>query len=402
MQHELTHHGSEGHEAARSPRLVRRKAPLVGVIGGVLLALGLAGWTSVRIVGATQKQVAVEAQRSAEAERSRALKEAPVDVEVTTPVARTWEPVLELDGTLFPGQSAELGFESGGRLIRIGARVGERVKAGALLGVLDSSEVSARLAAARAEVRAAEAQLALADDSERRTSSLLATGALAEAAGVQTAQQQALARARLDSARAQVALLEVSLAGHRLVAPFAGSITRAPDGVGGVVNPGDPKFELMDLSTLKLKGTLGEHDAALVAPGSKLEVRTERGVVVGTLTTVLGSVDPATRRVRVEATIDNREPKLRAGSFVRAAVRTGQAIEVLELPPEVLRPGGQDEVLIALGERVASRRITYSVGEGGKLLVRHGVSASDRVVLSPKPELDATRAVRVVTPGEAP
>jgi RND family efflux transporter MFP subunit len=189
--------------------------------------------------------------------------------------------------------------------------------------------------------------------------------------------------------------LRVSLENHRLAAPFGGSVTRAPDGVGGVVNAGDAKFEVVDLSTLKLKGTLGEHDAVLVKPGATIDVETELGKVTGKVTTVLGSVDAATRRVRVEATIDNRkEPKLRAGSFVRATIRADKPIDVLELPPEVLRPGGQDEVVVVTGDRVSVKRITYSVDKAGKLLVRYGLDPKDSVVLSPKPELEAGKAVK--------
>ena len=87
------------------------------------------------------------------------------------------------------------------RLSQIGAKVGDVVKAGALLGVLDSSEASAQLKAAQAQVRAAEAQLALAEDTERRTTSMVQSGAFAEAAGVQSAQSKALAQASSLSSR---------------------------------------------------------------------------------------------------------------------------------------------------------------------------------------------------------
>jgi RND family efflux transporter MFP subunit len=397
MQHNATPSPISEPHAAEAPGIPRKKAPLVGVVGATLLALGLAGWTGLRIVSATEKQAVIASQRNAEAEKNKALAQAPAEVSVVTPKPLSWKPVIALDGTLFPGQSAELGFKIGGKLVRVGAKVGDTVKAGTLLGVLDSSEAAARLDAAHAEVRAASAQLALAEDSDRRTSSMVSTGALAEAAGVQTAQQQALARAQADSARAQAELLRVSLENHRLVAPFGGSVTRAPDGIGGVVNPGDAKFEIVDLSALKLKGTLSENDATLVKPGATIEIDGEEGKVRGKVTTVLGSVDSATRRVRVEAAIDNRkEPKLRAGSFVHATIHTDKAVDVLVLPPSVLRPGGQDEVVVVQGERPSIKRVTYSTDKDGNLLVRHGLAATDRVVLNPKPELDASKVVKVL------
>jgi membrane fusion protein (multidrug efflux system) len=380
----------------------QRKAPLAGIVGATALTLALAGWIGVRIVSATQKQQVIATQRNADAEKNAALAKAPAKVRVVTAAARTWEPVVELDGTLNAGQSAELGFKVTGKLSQINVKVGDVVKAGALLAVLDSSEASAQLRAAQAQVRAAEAQLALADDTERRTSSMVQSGALSEATGVQTAQSKALAQAQADSARAQTALIQVSLGNHRLVAPFKGSITRAPEGIGSVVSPSNALFEVADLSTLKLKGTLSEQDAALVKPGAAVVIATERGNVEGKITTVLGAVDSATRRVRVEASIDNdKEPKLRAGSFARGTIRAGDAISVLELPPEVLRPGSQDELLVVEGDRIVSRRVAYSIEKNGKLLVRFGLDPKDRVVLNPKPELEPGTAVTVEA-GSAP
>ena len=119
---------------------------------------------------------------------------------------------------------------------------------------------------------------------------MVQSGSAAEATGVQTAQQKALALAQLEASRAQVSLGQVSLQNHRLLAPFAGSITRAPEGVGGVVGAGTPLFEIVNLKALKLKCTLGEHDASLVTPGAKLTIETEQGVVEGKVNAVLGSV----------------------------------------------------------------------------------------------------------------
>ncbi len=378
------------------PTRPARKAPLAGVIGASALAIALGGWISVRIVSATGKQQVIAQQRNVDAERSAAASKAPPKVRVVVPAAENWEPVVELDGTLSAGQSAELGFKIGGKLAQLGVKLGDNVKPGALLGVLDSNEASAQLRAAQAQVRAAEAQLALADDTERRTSSMVASGSLAEAAGVQTTQSKALAQAQADSARAQVALIQVTLGSHRLVAPFAGSVTRAPEGIGTVVAPGLTLFEVVDLSTLKLKGTLSENDAALVHVGSKVEITSEQGRFEGTVTTVLGAVDAATRRVRVEASVDNRkEPKLRAGSFVHGVIHAGNSLRVLRLPHEVLGAGGQDEVWVVDGDRLASRRVTYAVDKNGTLLVRFGLGADEKVVLAPKPEFERGQLVTV-------
>lgn len=376
----------------------RPRAPLVGVVTSALLVLGVAGWAGVRIQEARAARAAVAQQRNEDAKRATAAARAIPAVSTVAPVAATWDPVVEIDGTIAAGQQAEVGFKTPGRIAHLAVKVGDTVKAGQLLATLDSSEAAAQLRAAQAEERAAEAQLALAADTERRTQTMVETGSVPEANGVQTAQQKALASAQLEAAKAQVSLGQVSLSNHRLVAPFAGSVTRAPDGVGGVASPGAPLFEIDDLSHLKLKGTLSEGDAGLVAPGATVSVDTEHGPVAGTITTVLGSVDPATRRVRVEASIDNQDARLRAGSFVRATVKGQKTIPVLELPREALKPGSQDEVFVVEHGALAARRLAFSVAPDGTLLVRHGLAASDQVVLSPRSDAQEGDRVTVATP----
>lgn len=376
-------------ESRPDPTVTRPRAPLIGVIVGVLSVGGFFAWSATRIKEAKEKQASIAAQRDEDAKRAAADANAIPVVATVIPTPDTWLPVVEIDGTIAAGQAAELGFKTGGRIAQLSVRVGDTVKAGQLLAALDGSEANAQLKAAQAQVRAAEAQLALAADAERRTAVMVQSGSAAEASGVQTVQQKALANAQLEASRAQVSLGQVSLGNHRLTAPFAGSITRAPDGVGGVVGPGTPLFEIVNLKALKLKGTLGEHDASLVAPGAKLTVATESGTVEGTVSAVLGSVDPETRRVRIEADLANTDGLLRAGSFVRARVAGVEGRPVLKLPHDVLKSGTQDEVLVVTGGVLASRRVVYSVSPQGELLVRHGLAAGERVVLAPKAEAAA-------------
>lgn len=387
---------SSHHSTTAPPR-----APLFGIAVIVLFVVGVGAWAGIRIHTATNQKKALEAQRSEDARRAANEVRAMPKVRVIAAEQASWSPSVEIDGTLAAARSAELGFETPGRLAQASVKIGATVKSGQTLATLDTGEISAQLKAAQAQVRAAEAQLALATDQERRTATMVSTGSLAEATGVQTTQQKAVASAQLDAARAQVSLSQVALGNHRLVAPFAGTVTRAPEGVGGVVGPGASLFEIQDLSRLKLRGTLGEHDAALVQPGSAIAIESEHGKVEGTITVVLGSVDAATRRVRVEADIDNQGQKLRAGSFVRGVVQAGTSIPVLKLPHDVLRPGAQDEVFVVTGDTLASRRVVYAVTPTGELLVRRGLTAGEHVMRAPKSDTHAGERVQIDTSAPA-
>jgi RND family efflux transporter MFP subunit len=356
---------------------------------------GLVAWTGTRISTATQAQAALAEKRVVEAERNAALAKQPERVQIVQGQAASWLPSVELDGTLAAQQSASLGFKLPGKIGSLKVKVGDQVRAGALLATLDATEAGAQAAATSAQVRAAEAQLALAQDSERRTQAMVQSGSFAEASGVQVSQQRALALAQLDAAKAQAALSRASLGNHSLVAPFAGTVTKVPDGIGEVVGPGAPLFEIVNTKVLKLSASVSEHDANLLLLGAPVSLELETGKATGRISAVLGTVDEKTRRVPVEATFDN-PGFLRAGAFVQAKVNAKNEIQVLKLPHEVLRPGSQDEVLVvADGGRIEVRHVVLSVDKDGSLLVRRGLSATDKLVAKPKPEAKAGDVVTV-------
>ncbi len=392
--------GSTSRSNAPAAPPVRPKMPILGVIVGLTAVVGLAGWTATRVQAAQSSQQAVEVKRAADAKRTATQLSSPQPVRTVQGKAQTWQPMVEFEGSLAAAQTADLGFKAPGRIGLVRAKLGDVVKAGAVLATLDSNEAGAQLRAAQAQVRAAQAQLELSSDSERRTQQMVASGSLPEAQGVQSVQQKALALAQLDAARAQVGLVQVSLGNHALTAPFAGTVTRAPDAIGAVVAPGTVLFSLADLRTLKLKGTISEQDANLLSVGSPVEVSSDHGSVKGKVTALIGVVDAATRRVPVEAALENGG-QLRAGSFVRARGLGGQAIPVLRLPHEVLRHGSQDEIFVARDGVLDGRRIVFSIDKDGGLLVRSGISATDQVVVSPKAEAQPGEKITVEA-GSAP
>lgn len=382
-----------GSEAASPPERV--KAPLVGVVAGLLMVGGLVAWTGTRISAATKVQASLAEKRAQEAERNLALAKQPERVQVVQGKPGSWLPSVELDGTLAAQQSASVGFKVGGKIGSLRVKVGDQVRAGALLATLDATEAGAQAAAASAQVRAAEAQLALAQDSERRTQALVQSGSFAEASGVQVSQQRALALAQLDTAKAQASLSRVSLGNHTLVAPFAGTITKVPDGIGEVVGPGAPLFDIVNTKVLKLSTTVSEHDANLLTLGAPVTLDLETGKATGRISAVLGTVDQQTRRVPVEASFDN-PGFLRAGAFVQARVDAKNQISVLRLPHEVLRPGSQDEVVVVGDDgRLDVRHVVLAVDKDGTLLVRRGLGPSDKLVAKPKPEAKAGDVVTV-------
>ena len=316
-------------------------------------------------------------------------------------VARSWRPTIPITGTLAPVQEADVGFKTGGKLVSVRVKVGDRVRAGQQLAALDVSEASAQAAATGAGVRAAQVSYDMAEDAEKRTRALFEQHAVSDAESLGAKNRAALALAQLEQARAQAQLAAVGVGNGNLAAPFSGLCTRAPTGVGKIVNPGEALFHLEDTSSLKLTATLSEADARLVEVGALVRVdgvsaeptlaESASGPIAGVrgkITAVLGSLDAQTRRVPVLAEIPNdAAAPLLAGAFVRATVTSSKEVPVIELPPGALRPGSQDEVVVAVGGKAHLVRVAFTQGEGGALLVRSGLGAADAVVLNPSSEV---------------
>lgn len=372
----------------------RVKAPLVGVIAGLALVGGLGFWTVQRVSAANAAQAQVAERRAEDSKRASGIASAPVVVEVTKGIAAKWLARAELTGTLEPAEAARLAFRVPGKLRTINGKVGDVVRAGHVLATLDSQETRAQLAVNEAQIRASEAQLALASDAERRTAALVQSGSAAEATGVQTEKQKALAAAQLEAAKAQDALIRVNLGNQTLVAPFPGTLTQAPKGVGAVVNPGEALFELVNTETLTLATTVAETDADLVAPGAVVTLSGPSGEVQGQVRAVLATLDSQTRRVPVQVEFKNAG-QLRAGAFVRGWVDSQREVSVVRLPHTVLRPGSQDEILVVDRDVLQLRKIVFVTDTDGAILARTGVTPLDQVVVSPNPEAKSGDRVQI-------
>ncbi len=360
-----------------------RNAVRGGLLVGALVVLGLVAWTSLRV-----REAMIEKDEFAAA--SQQSEPAPVGrprVQVLLAVATEWSPEIKLSGTLESERSAALGFPLAGRLIKIDAVVGQEVAAGRVLAMLDAREVRMRLAAAQAQRRLGELQLAFATEEETRTLGLVERGVLAQEGGIKANRQRLIAAAELDVPRAQESLASLSLGEHTLRAPFGGTVIRAPGGVGALVGAGEPLFEIVDTNRVRFTATVTEEEAVLIEPGSPLWLQSEQGSIQGVVRSVLKTLEPTTRRVPVIGEFEHTNG-MRVGAYVEARLQAAQTRTSVRLPRSALRPGAQDELFVVAPDgRLELRKVAYIVDAAGRVFVTRGVSAGDRVVTEPTESL---------------
>jgi RND family efflux transporter MFP subunit len=350
---------------------------------GLLVLLGFMGY---RVKQSMEKKAALAALQTKAGDQSKQVRE----VSVITPGAKRFRPLVELTGTLKPWREADIGFESPGRLVKVGVTMGQVVKTGELLGTLDGSRAGAQVNQATAQAKAAQAGLSLAEDNLKRTEALAATKAIADAQVEQARQNVQLARAQLDAARATTQVAQAGAGTYSVVAPFPGLVTRAPSSPGGVVNPGVPLFRLEDVSHFRLAASVGEEEMDLVSIGAKVTVQYRDRTVVGKVSAMVPSLEQGTRRAPIEVDVPN-DPKapLPGYGFVRATLESGQAeVDALSIPLAATRLGSQDEVVIVDAQnKFRIVRVMHAVAPDGSWIIRKGLSKDDRVVMSPPADI---------------
>jgi membrane fusion protein, multidrug efflux system len=248
---------------------------------------------------------------------------APPPETVTTAVVRreSWESLITSVGSLEAVQGVMITAELTGKVVRIAFEPGTKVKAGDLLLQQDVSSEEAQL-------RAAEATLALAKLELERSSKLLATKAVAKAKYDSDNAQYKQAEAQIDGIRATIRKKTIR-------APFAGRLGIRLVNLGQILNEGQSIVSLQKIDPIFVNFSLPQQQLDQVKSGLNVRVTTDAlpgQAIEGEITAISPEVDVATRNIRVQATVANNQERLRPGMFVNVAVVLPSREKVLAIP----------------------------------------------------------------------
>ncbi len=274
--------------------------PLLAASLSFLLLL----WMGSGVVGGDSRAGAEPAPVS-----GRTLERGAVRVLVQTVQAQTIDQLVTLHGVTAPDRAVTLRAETAGRVLSLQAGEGDRVAAGALLAALEPGDLPARLAHARDLVTQRELEYT-------GTQRLRKQNNVSEA-------ELAAARARLSSARAELRAIERSQEKTRVDAPFAGSVDRLLVETGDYVQAGDPVARILNFRPTLVIGHVSETEGALLSDGLAGAGALRDGTVLsGHVRHVAAEADSQSRTHRVEfelASVADWQPL--AGSTARIDIR---------------------------------------------------------------------------------
>jgi HlyD family secretion protein len=287
-------------------------------------------------------------------------------------------------GTLRPREEAAVGSELAGyRVLRVLADVGDRVRAGQPLVVLDPALLEAGIAQQRATVEQQAALARRAQSDAARVSGLSGTGVLAEEAIVQRTTDAASAAAAVRAARAQLQDSLTRRTRLTIRAPVDGVVLARGVRPGEVTGGGTtPMFTLARGSLVELQAELDEASLRGISAGQPVRVTLADGSVVdGSVRLVSPQVTAESRLGTVYVRLPVR-PDIRAGGFASASFgATGATVRAVPEAAVVFSADGPRLTVIDRQNRARETRVRTGARGGGWVELIEGPPAGTRVAL---------------------
>ncbi len=295
------------------------------------------------------------------------------------------EEEIRASGDLEARYHTMIAAEVAGRVTELAVDEGHPVDAGAVVLEIDPARRKLDLAAARARLAQARANLRKEESQTTRIRELRSRNVASVQQLEEAETALALARSAVRAEQAAAGVANRELLDSSVKAPFAGHVARRSVELGEFVQPGTELFELVSLDPLEAIFSVTELDTERVRLGQTIDIvvgafpdRSFDGVV----TFVAPTIDPATRTLRIKAEVDNSEGLLRPGLFARVNLGVDQRENVLMVPEEALiqRAGGTSVYRVLEDDRV--ERVPVQTGATSKGLVEviGPIRVGDRIV----------------------
>ncbi len=342
---------------------------------------------------------------------------------------------LTLSGAFRPYQQVDVHAKVAGFIRKIYVDVGDHVKAGQVLAILEVPELSAQVAGAKAEiqryqdaVRRSESEIQRADSthaayhaaySRLKQASESRPGLIAEqelddsmAKDKETAAQIESARAALAESQSQLVSARTDLdrlsaleAYSHITAPFAGVVTKRYADTGALIQAGTasetqsmPVVQLAEWSKLRLVVPVPESAVPQLQLGSTVQVHVSamNRDFEGRVARFADALNDETRTMHTEIDVENSDGTLKEGMYAEAKIVLKQTDDALTIPIQALErnsTGGTVLIVDAQGS-VEERQVKLGAESSDRIEILAGLAENDRVVIGNRGEFRAGEKVR--------
>jgi RND family efflux transporter MFP subunit len=363
------------------------------IIAGVAVTAAL--FWSVLAKGRAPRSVASDADHGA-------ARVAPVALVRKTPLRS----ILTLSGEFKPFQDVDVHAKVAGYIRTISVDVGDRVRAGEVLAILEIPEIDAQLQEADASLDRTRSAHEAAHSAYERLKQVSESRP-----GLIAAQELEDAYARDRQTEAQIAQASASqkqasaLSGYsRITAPFSGVITRRYADTGALIQAGTssntqamPLVRLAEDDKLRLVLPVPESAVRSIHVGTTVQVRVPAldRTFEGRVARLSDDLDRQTRTMETEIDVANADAALVAGMYAETELELFKKDASLTVPIQaVSRNGKQASVLlVGTGNRIEERAVKIGVEGARRLEIVEGLSEGDRVVVGSRSQFRAGEEV---------
>ncbi|MBI2750461.1 MAG: efflux RND transporter periplasmic adaptor subunit [Burkholderiales bacterium] len=311
-------------------------------------------------------------------------------IKVETLASLAFADSITVTATIRPNQDriARVAPRVEGRIISVSANLGDTVRAGQPLAVLDSLAIGE----AQSALQQAQSHQRVAQSDFKRAESLNADEIIPQREFLKAKSELEKASSELRAAQDKLRLLGGSaqaggaaVSTFSLNAPLAGTIVQKTAIVGELGTPAAPLFTVADLSRVWIEANLTEDALSKVRVGAEASVKVAAypgELFKGRVTYVASLLDKDSRTVPARIEVDNKDGRLKPEMFASATIDTnGAKREALSVPDAaILLLQGQPTIFVAKGEGFESRPIEPGEKLSGRTVIKSGVAAGEKVV----------------------
>ncbi|MBP1649246.1 MAG: efflux transporter, family, subunit [Bacteroidetes bacterium] len=309
-----------------------------------------------------------------------------VAVEVRPAATSTITETVSAVGTITAMRDVVVSSETAGRVTKVAIKVGDAVKVGQPLVIVDDELKAIAVEQARAQLLAAETNHNKARKDFQRAETLFKTGDIAdvELEGNRLALHSS--EAQFKSAQVGLKLAQRQFEDTRIKAPISGIIASKRVEVGEMVAPGREVANIVDLSNVKVKLSIQEEEIGKIRLNQPVALRVDPApyrTFEGTIYTIgFKTESPTGHSYPVEVVVRNRDLNvLKVGMFARVDIRTNAAENVITISKESLVSSEASPAVFVVEDGVARlRTVRLGIRSGDSFQVLDGLKTGDLVV----------------------
>lgn len=352
-------------------------------------------------------------------------------------------PGLSYDASLEASDEGTISNKVGGNVTAVNFEDGQRVKQGDVLAKIDDTDIRNNIASTEAQLASAAAQLKVvqsqydsakislntpktnlqtAQNNYNRTKELYAQGGVAmtdletadsQLKNAKTTYDAALqnleaSKLGIETQKANLAVTKTSLNNlmnslkkTAITAPISGVVDSKNVNVGQYLNVGTVIGKVKNSSPIYAEIKLNESDLSYIKQGDKALFKLNEGDTVsytGTVKSIDGAADPASRQFGCKIEISNADGKLKPGVFGSVSIASGYKKNSVMLPLSAV--GGSDGsyyIFVDESGKAVKRSITTGEIVNNMIEVKSGVQSGESIISSNLGTLQDGETIKVVS-----